>query len=291
MLFSIITNLIVWLVLNYNIESSVWQSPGPIIFLKPQAEILKLTSPRAAVFSVSDQLFLLTKKADEIQPIASITKLMTALVFLDNNPGWDNIYEIGAADKVSGGRLNLFPGDRVKLRDLFYTSLVASDNGATLALVHASGLSEKEFVLRMNIKARELNLEKTQFSDPVGLSDDNISNAREVALLAKVALAREEIRLATSKRDYLFNTLGGKEKEIESTDDLLFAGNSGTLQVLGGKTGYTEKAGYCFVGLLKNSAGREFISVILNSNSRAGRFAESQKLVDWIINNYEWQKD
>lgn len=291
MLLSLLANLIAWLFLNLNPALGSFKSSGPIISLKPQAEMVKLNSPRAAVFSLDDRLFLLSQKADETQPIASITKLATALVFLENNPGWDNIYEISAADKVSGGRLNLFLGDRVKIKDLFYTSLVASDNGATLALVHASGLSETEFIKRMNSKASELGLKLTKFADPVGLSDNNVSSAREVALLARAALAKEEIRSATAKRSYKFTTEGGKLKEIESTDDLLQNSASSSWQVLGGKTGYTDKAGYCFVGLLKNKTGREFISVILNSQSRAGRFEESEKIVDWIINSYQWKKN
>jgi D-alanyl-D-alanine carboxypeptidase (penicillin-binding protein 5/6) len=215
---------------------------------------------------------------------------MTALVFLDNNPGWDNLYEIGPTDKISGGRLNLFTGDQVRLKDLFYTSLVASDNGATIALVHASGLSEGEFVKRMNAKARELNLSQTKFEDAVGLSDNNVSTAREIAILAQAALAQPEIRSATASSHYQFTTVGGKVKDIESTDDLLSGGADNSLQVQGGKTGYTEKAGYCFVGLLQDKSGRQFISVILNSQSRGERFAESEKLVNWIISNYQWSK-
>jgi D-alanyl-D-alanine carboxypeptidase len=256
------------------------------INLKPNAPVMELTAEKGAVLTADDRIFLFTKRADEVQPIASITKLMTALVFLDNNPGWETNYEITAADNVVGGRLNLFLGENVTVRDLFYTSLVASDNGATVALVHATGLSEEEFVAQMNDRAVRLGLVNTRFVDPIGLSDQNVSTAREVALLAQSAFRRDDISHATVRRDYEFTTREGREKKVVSTDYLLFDTEQNAFEVLGGKTGYTDEAGYCFVGRLKDRSGREVISVILNSDGKNERFRESKKLVNWVFTNY-----
>jgi D-alanyl-D-alanine carboxypeptidase len=250
--------------------------------------MIEISADKGAVLAPNDHYFLFTKNADEPQPIASITKLMTALVFLDNNPGWDKEYKITAADKVEGGRLNLFLGDRVTLKDLFYTSLVASDNGATQALVHATRLSEADFVKKMNERAQALNLLKTHFADPVGLSENNVATAREVGLLAQAALSRPEIKAATTESTYRFTTLDGRAKIIESTDYLLFDSAANSFQILGGKTGYTDKAGYCFVGWFKDTGGQEFISVVLNSSDKNERFRESRKLVTWVLNSYNW---
>ncbi|MDP2944078.1 MAG: serine hydrolase [bacterium] len=258
------------------------------LMLNPAARPAEMAAAKGAVLMANDHFFLFEENADEPQPIASITKLMTALVFLDNNPGWNKAYMITEADKVEGGRLNLFLGDEVTVKDLFYISLVASDNGATLALVHASGLSETEFVAKMNSRAEELGLEKTSFKDPIGLSEYNLSTAREVALLAQAAFKRPEISDATTRSDYQFMTIGGREKKIESTDYLLFDSGEKTLIVLGGKTGYTEQAGYCFVGRLKDEAGREVISVVLNSQDKNGRFRDSRNLANWVFSNYNW---
>jgi len=260
------------------------------ITLKSNAPVLELAAPRAAVLSADGRSFLYVKNGEEIQPIASITKLMTALVFLENNPGWDQIYKIVAADQVTGGRLNLFPGEEVTIKDLFYTSLVASDNGATAALVHATGLSEVEFVKKMNLKARQLGLDKTKFVDPIGLSDDNVSTAREVAKLARVALDQTAISAATQQSDYQFTTATGKIKKIESTDYLLFDVAPSSWQVLGGKTGYTDRAGYCFVGRFKDVTGRELISVILNSAGKNERFRESKSLISWVLTSYNFSR-
>ena len=285
-----IINLILILFLGVNNLTSRINPDFNLITLKKDAPVLQLDSPRAAVLAASNHFFLFSRRADETQPIASITKLMTALVFLENNPGWDKVYKINETDKVEGGRLNLFLGDQVTVRDLFYTSLVASDNGATLALVHATGLSEADFVKAMNSKAKKIGLNKTSFEDPVGLSDNNISTAREVALLAQASLNRPEIREATTKSEYRFTTLDGRDKFVESTDNLLFNPASDSLQVIGGKTGYTEKAGYCFVGRLRDKNGRELISVVLNSSGKNERFIESKNLANWVFNSYNWNK-
>lgn len=238
---------------------------------------------RAAVLDPLSNTFLYEKDSNSVQPLASITKLLTALVFLDNNPGWQEIYKIKAEDKIEGGRISLFLGDEVRVKDLFYTSLVASDNVATIALVRSTGLSQEEFVVQMNIKARQLGLFKSNFADPVGLSDKNISTAKDIARLAVKALENEDILKATLTEVYEFETLQGRQKKIESTDYLLGSDLGNDIIIAGGKTGYTEKAGYCFVGRFKNKEGREIISVVLDSPSKAARFADSKDLADWAF--------
>jgi D-alanyl-D-alanine carboxypeptidase len=289
MFWTAIVNIITTVFFGFHGLPATTAGAGSLV-LNPKAAPVVISAEKGAVLAANDDFFLFTERADEPQPIASITKLMTAVVFLENNPGWDQKYIITEADKVEGGRLNLFLGDEVTIRDLFYTSLVASDNGATIALVHASGLSETEFVKKMNEQAAKIGLQQTSFQDPVGLSEYNISTAREVALLAQAAFKRKEISEATSRADYRFATLNGREKLIESTDYLLFDSGEKTLAVLGGKTGYTEKAGYCFVGRLKNQSGREVISVVLNSPEKNGRFKDSKNLANWVFANYNWTK-
>lgn len=281
-------NIILTLILLKTDTGALVNDNIKVIKQNPNAPEINILADKGAVLSNSDRVFFFDKKSNEVQPIASITKLMTALVFLDNNPGWDTTYTITGDDNVEGGKLNLFPGEEIKLKDIFKTSLIASDNGATLALVHASGLSEQEFIEKMNEKAGELSLTKTKFIDPVGLSDNNVSSAREVAMLAKEALSKEEISETTESKGYQFTTVNGREKIIESTDYLLFDSEKNSFTVLGGKTGYTDEAGYCFVGRFKDVSGREVISVILNSAGKNERFKESKSLVNWVFNNYNW---
>ena len=248
----------------------------------------EIAADRAAIYDLSTNTFLWEKNSEVRQPMASITKLMTALVFLDHNPGWDRVYRIGSSDQVEGGKVYLFNGEEIKVKDLFYSSLVASDNGATIALVHATGLSEDEFISKMNSKAKQLGLFSTSFVDPIGLSDNNLSTARDIARLARAALKNEEIKKATLTSDYSFETLQGKGKKIESTDYLLGNDLDNAILVQGGKTGYTDKAGYCFVGQFKDKSGREVISVVLNSLSKNDRFKQTKALVVWTFAGYRW---
>lgn len=285
MIFSFIINLII--TLSSGPEIPVLSYSAPIIKQIENASYPQISADKAVVFSPSDRSFFFKKNADKPQAIASITKLMTALVFLDNNPDLNATYVINESDKIEGGKLNLFSGDEVKIHDLLKTSLVASDNGATIALVHASGFSEREFVSKMNEKAIALGLTNTSFADPIGLSNKNVSSASEIAILAQVALSHLEIKDAVSLAKYSYKTISGREKNIESTDHLLFVDENKVLKAAGGKTGYIDEAGYCFVGKFLDKDGKEFISVILNSENKNSRFRESRDLVISVLENYE----
>ena len=286
MIWNFLINLIIILFFSGNTLPTMVNNDVNLISLIPVGANEIVLADKAAVLSEDGRFLFFNKNADVKQPIASITKLMTALIFLETKPDWNSSYQITAADNISGGKLNLFLGDSVNLKDLFFTSLIASDNGATIALVHASGLSETEFIKKMNNKAKQLNLHQTIFSDPIGLSDNNVSTAREVALLAKHTLMNEEISEAANLKEYKFTTLEGREKIIESTDYLLFDSAQNDFTPLGGKTGYTDKAGYCFVGRFQGLGGEDLIVAVLNSPGKNDRFKESKSLVGWVLDNY-----
>jgi len=286
MILSFIVNLILTLfATNANLPIITNQS-FELLLIPKEASKEIVAADKAAVLSPDGRYLLLDKKADEVQPIASITKLMTALVFLETKPDWDSTYTITPADMITGGRINLFIGDTVSLQDLFLTSLIASDNGATMALVNASGLGEAEFIRKMNEKALDLRLINTSFADPTGLSENNISTAREVALLARAAFNYKEISEAVKLKEYNFITLEGREKLIKSTDSLLYDASENEFKYLGGKTGYTDLAGYCFVGRFENSKGQTLIAVVLNSPGINDRFRESKTIIGWVLENY-----
>ncbi len=261
----------------------------PIFVRKPGIADPELLAKRAAVLAAEPNIFLWGKDAETAQPIASISKLMTALVFLDNNPGWETTYKITANDSIGGGKNNLFLGDTIKIRDLFYTSLVSSDNGATLALVHSTGLDNEQFVNLMNEKGKKLGMFSASFVEPTGLSDKNKASARDIARLAREALLQPELKKAVTTKTYSFKTLEDREKKLSNTDELL-SDDWPDVSILGGKTGFTESAGYCFVGQFKNQEGKEIISVVLGSPSKDARFSETKKLVTWIFNSYAFNR-
>lgn len=260
--------------------------PGPQ--LKDDAPELDLSSASSAIaIDLETGKILFSKNAEQESAIASMTKLMTALIFLENNPGWDEIYTIKEEDRREGGRIYLFTGEEIKVKDLFYSSLVASDNVATIGLVGATGLPLDEFIKKMNEKAEGMGLKHTRFFDPVGLNDNNVSNVLEIAKFANEALSHEEIKEATLTKYYKFKTLQGRNKIVYNTDNLLSIFPHNGIEIEGGKTGFTEAAGYCFVGKFL-SEGREIISVVLNAGDNDARFNETYELVDWVFGNYVW---
>jgi serine-type D-Ala-D-Ala endopeptidase (penicillin-binding protein 7) len=227
--------------------------------------------------------YLYSKENDTVRSIASITKLMSALVFIDLEPDWNKLYEIQKDDKIEGGRIILFPGEKIKINDLFNLSLVGSDNMAIMALVHASGLGENEFVKKMNKKAAAFGMSKTNFVDPTGLRDGNVSTASELTALAEESFSNPKIIEALTKKDYRFATEDGRKKYIRNTDNLLRADIGGDIKIIGGKTGYNIAAGYCFVGkFMRNNV--PVISVVLNAKSITARFSETEKIVKWAYN-------
>lgn len=217
------------------------------------------------------------KKGFEKRPIASLTKLMTAMVLLDNGIDWEKEAEILPEEYVVGGKLILQPGEKVTMRNLFNVSLLGSANNVTLALVRESGIEEIEFVRQMNRKAIELGLEQTSFTEATGLDTGNVSNAFEAAKLAEAAFDYPEIAEASSRHEYVFTVAGsGREHNIKNTNKLIAQGN---LKVSGSKTGYLDEAGYCLV--MKGAGKAEgLIAVVLGSPTEGDNMEESRKLLD-----------
>lgn len=239
-----------------------------------------LAAENGAILDCQNYDLFFSKRADRSWPLASITKLFTAYTFLDYNPGWDTIYEMKASDKREGGKIYLFTGDRVKVKDLFYFSLVGSDNTATAALVSSTGLTEDEFVAKMNNKIKDLGFKNTRVVDAVGLMDGNISTAREIAQFANVALEVDEISRAVLTKKYEFTTEQGRPKAITSTDELLNSFSEEDISILGGKTGYINSSGYNLVSKFINQDGRAIVTVVLGADSETSRFSLTRKLVD-----------
>jgi len=248
-------------------------------FNNPQE--LDISAGKAAILEADSNYFLYEKNSQSVQPIASITKLMTALVTIDLNPNWDEIYEIQKDDRREGGKIHLYWGDQVTINDLFYLSLVGSANTATAALVNSLGVTEENFVTLMNSKARQLGLFSTSFADPVGLSEDNLSTAREVARLTKEALNQPEILEALDNSEYIVTTQKGAKRTISSTDLLIDEDLPGDLTLIGGKTGYIELAGYCFTAQFNNLGQPAIITVVLGSEDVFKRFQDTLILAKW----------
>jgi D-alanyl-D-alanine carboxypeptidase len=247
-----------------------------------------INASSSAAIDLESGMLLWSENSRAKRPIASLTKLMTALVFLDTSPDWENVYQLKKEDVQIGGKSYIYPGDEIKVKDLFYLMLVGSDNTAAVALVKSTGLSENEFIRRMNDQAAKFGLKNTFFKDISGLSDGNISTAEEILVLARKGFFRERIRTVSLEEKYEFSTVGGRVVRAESTDALLSVFPVDGINIIGGKTGHTDEAGYCFAGEFVNESNRRIISVVLGTDSNENRFRETNKLVKWAYNSYEW---
>lgn len=253
----------------------------------PAADLDIFASSSMAIDKKSGTV-LWEKNSSEKRPLASLTKLMTAFVFLETDPDWEKVYKLQKEDICVGGKSHVYTGDELTVRDLFYLALVGSDNTAAVALAKSSGLTEAGFIAKMNEQAKNFGLKDTFFQDISGLSEKNVSTAKEILVLARKCLSIEKIREATLRENYEFKTVAGRLIKVNSTDYLLSAFPVDGINIVGGKTGYTEEAGYCFVGDFKNESGLEIISVVMGTRSNEDRFAETKKLVQWAYDNYDW---
>ncbi len=234
---------------------------------------------------------LFEKQVDHQQPIASISKLMSALVILDEGLDPAKHVIISKADYIPGGFIHFYSGEEVLMQDLWMTGLIASDNVAIAAMVRATGLSGEEFVAKMNAKAIELGMTNSSFHEPTGISEQNVSTAHDVARLLHEAMSKTTITDAVRRPIYRFEPLNKKGIRTAATTNELLKSfvNKAPYQVMGGKTGFTNEAGYCLSVVVDGpNPADDVIVVVLGAPSNNDRFLEVKGLVDWVYANYEW---
>jgi D-alanyl-D-alanine carboxypeptidase len=232
---------------------------------------------------------LLEKQADQRMSIASVSKLMTALVVVESDPDWNQLIEIRGSDMRVGGIQYMGPGDKLTLQETFKVMLVSSSNEAAVALSRSIGASESEFVERMNETARRLGMSNTNFEEPTGLDQSNQASARDIAVLVRSALRYDVIREPLLMSRYYFETESGTGRTARNTDDLLGSFLDRPPYVfLGGKTGYQSEAGYCFAAAAENADGNRVIAVALGASSKEQRFKDVKAMIFWAFDAYVW---
>ncbi len=219
---------------------------------------------------------LYEKDAGASVPIASLTKLMTAMVFLEMKPDLEREAIVTRPDLDGAGRTRLHRGEQVRLGDLLHMSLMCSDNCATRVLARESGLSPEEFLSRMNRKADDLGLSHTRFVEFTGLDERNVSTASDVARLLRAAAGQPLFREITTTRSYEFRS-DRWDHAVHNTNRLLYS----HYEILGGKTGFINEAGYCFATWVRDQ-GRDMIAVVLGAPTNATRFADVVRLLDKV---------
>jgi D-alanyl-D-alanine endopeptidase (penicillin-binding protein 7) len=234
----------------------------------------------AIIYDPETNEVLWEENSQSQRSIASITKVMTATVFLENDPDVTQPVTIVRSDVFQASTTHLRLNDRVTVDDLLHLLLIASDNAAARALARVSPYGTDGFIRRMNEKAAELGLQSTSYADPSGLLSDNVSSAFDMARLITNASGDDRIGSIMRLQEFTIYTASHRVVTFHSTNHLL--GRSG-LDVRAAKTGFIGKAGYCLATLLRlPNDGHQVAVVVLGARSNAGRFMETQNLFSWL---------
>jgi D-alanyl-D-alanine endopeptidase (penicillin-binding protein 7) len=245
------------------------------------ASKLRLASANVLVLDAKAGEPIYAKGADTVTPIASVTKLMTAMVVLDAQQPLDESISVGIGDldllKGSHSRLSL--GSELPRRDMLRLALMASENRAASSLArHYPGGTEAA-VEAMNRKAQSLGMTRTRFADPTGLSSDNVSTASDLALMVKAAASYDLIRDATTTSSHYVEVQPtGRIIGFNNTNALVRAGQW-DIQV--SKTGFIREAGKCLV-MLATIASRPVVIVLLDSYGRLTRIGDANRVKHWL---------
>ena len=250
---------------------------------------VELRSRSSVLIDTRSGSILFSKGQDKIVPIASITKLVMAMVFLDTDPDWDASVTIIASDLEKEGIPYIGLGETLTVRDAFYTAMVGSANNTALAITRSTGMSEEEFVAKMNSKARQLELFHTNFSDPTGYDQENSSTALDVARMMFHALSYPELKDALTRKEYRFKTAQGFKRYVPATNALLSSYlNEGEYEIVGGKTGYTDEARYTLV-VRAIHGDADVIGIVLGSPTIDDRFQDLKSLLAWGFRTFSWE--
>ncbi len=260
----------------------MWAVLGVLCARETWADDLPEVKSRSAIaIDAETGAEIFSKDADEIRPIASTTKIFVAMAVRQHEldlDGWTQITKADAKSAAGGARTRLDIGQTFKNKDLLRAMLMASDNRAPTALGRAAGMDPDELIKAMNKVAKDLHLKRTKFTDTSGLRG-NVSTAREMAIALRAALEDEVLR-GIMHEDFA---------EVVSKDRYAKIGYGTTNQalvarkydVIGGKTGYTKPAGYCFITAARFE-NHEIVMAFLGANEKLTRFGDFNRVASWI---------
>jgi D-alanyl-D-alanine endopeptidase (penicillin-binding protein 7) len=242
-------------------------------------EVPDVRAEAAIIYDPTTGEVLWENHSTDQRSMASITKVMTALVFLDSGAPLSTPVTVVRSDVARASTTYLRAGYKLTAEDLLNLTLVGSDNAAARALARVSPYGADGFIDKMNEKAIALGLESTRYADPSGLLADNVSSAYDLARL--IAHASTDERVGEIMRKTSYTAHSGKQAIVaRSTNQIV---RTGDIDVVGGKTGFISRSGYCLATLLRlPSTGRQVAVVVLGAKSNASRFWETRHLFNWM---------
>ena len=240
-----------------------------------------INARHAIIFDRNSKRTIYSKNENEKCKMASTTKIMTAIVVIENSK-LDKIVEISSKASCTGGsRLGLSQNNKISIEHLLYGLMLRSGNDAAVALAESTAGNVDNFALMMNKKAKELNLTNTNFVTPHGLDNENhYTSAYDLAYLADYALKNETFsKIVKTKTCTIY--INGRPKTISNTNELL-----GTFEgIYGIKTGFTNGANRCLVTSCKRG-DLDFICIVLGCDTKKDRTRDSVKLLNYAFNNF-----
>ena len=242
-------------------------------------EVPDVRAEAAIVYDPTTGEVLWENHAQDQRSMASITKVMTALVFLESGAPMSTLVTVQRSDVSRASTTYLRTGFKLTADDLLNLLLVGSDNAAARALARISPYGSEGFITKMNEKATELGQANTRYADPSGLLAANVSSAYDLARLIAHAAADE--RVGGIMRQTSYTTHSGKTTiTARSTNQIV---RTGDIDVVGGKTGFISRSGYCLATLLRlPQTGQQVAVVVLGAKSNASRFWETRHLFNWM---------
>ncbi|MBI2483276.1 D-alanyl-D-alanine carboxypeptidase [Candidatus Uhrbacteria bacterium] len=264
-----------------------WPSAVPI----PYGEWGPMVSAVSAVaLDATSGTLLWGKQPYTRRPLASTTKLLTAIAVLRAQMPFDAMATVRSEDLPPEGHTILHVDDRVRVGDLLTAMLVYSDNGAARVLgrtqLAASPADVVPGAMALRAVARSLGARTVQIMDPAGLDPRNLGSAMDVALLLRAALAQVELRDRLTLAEAIIPVQRGDRTvmvPVRSTNALLHTGGARTFQLRGAKTGYIDESGYNLALAVSRDREGVVVLVLLGSPSSDDRFRDARVLADWIL--------
>ena len=244
----------------------------------------KLYSSIALIYDQQTQRPLYTKNSDSLAPIASITKLMTAMVVIDANLPLDETISIDHADSdaIKGTHSRLSIGTALTRSELLRLALMASENRAAAALARTYPGGYQAAINAMNAKARDLGMLNTQFLDPTGLNSSNVSTAHDLVKMVAAACNYPLIHQYTTSASHSVDGRGGREIQFRNTNPLV---KNASWDIGVSKTGYISEAGRCLV-MKATINQRPVIIVLLDSWGKNTRIGDANRIKRWMENTH-----
>jgi len=254
-------------------------SVGEIQGLKATDDPLDLKSSVALVVDQDTDQVLFSKNPEAVLPIASITKLMTAMVVTESGQNLDEPLTVTAddIDTEKGSRSRLKVGTQLTRGEMLHLALMASENRAANALGRHYPGGLPAFVAAMNATAKRLGMADTRYVEPTGLSSRNRSSAHDLTLLVKAAYAHPLIRDLSTSPEAEF-PVGSKPQQFRNTNGLV---RNPAWEIGLQKTGYIAEAGRCVV-MQAQLAGRKLIMVLLDSAGKYSRIGDAERIRQWL---------